>query len=54
MILIAGGANVASGGIGKGDAARSGAGATGAAAQVHILFFKCYSPMVCAHVQTIN
>lgn len=38
LILSAGGANVASGGIGKGDNARTGAGATGAAAQVLLLF----------------
>lgn len=36
--VIAGGANVASGGIGKGADARTGAGETGAAAQVMLLF----------------
>ena len=39
--MIAGGANAASGGIGKGANARTGAGATGAAAQVVLLFLSC-------------
>lgn len=38
--MFAGGANVASGGIGKGANVRTGAGAIGAAAQVMVLMLR--------------
>lgn len=49
--MIAGGANAASGGIGKGANVGTGAGATGAAAQVMLLFL---GGLQCVHALTLS
>ena len=45
--MLAGGANTASGGIGKGANARTGAGAAGAAAQVPSTLLILGAPLCC-------